>query len=150
MTPARILVLCSGGREHALAWRLARDTHRPEVLVARGNDGMARDFERLAVRDSDRAPNAQIGPLVVGLPDVRVRVSGFADARGDEAQNIKLSQERAAMFANELEKAGVPKERLIIEAMGERFAASEAATDDQAFERCVEIRLEKGAALASN
>ena len=103
-----------------------------------------------AVRDSDRARIAQIGALVVGLPDVRVRVSGFADARGDEALNLKLSQERAAMVADELEKAGVPKERLIVEAMGERFAASEAATDDQAFERCVEIRLEKGAALASN
>jgi len=102
------------------------------------------------VRDSDRARIAQLGALVAGLPDVRVRVSGFADARGDEALNLKLSQERAAMVADELEKAGVPKERLIIEAMGERFAASDAATDDQAFERCVEIRLEKGAALASN
>jgi outer membrane protein OmpA-like peptidoglycan-associated protein len=102
------------------------------------------------VRDSDRARIARLGTLVAGLPDVRVRVSGFADARGDEELNLKLSQERAASVAQELEKAGVPKERLIIEAMGERFASTEAATDDQAFERCVEIRLEKGAALASN
>ncbi len=102
------------------------------------------------VRDSDRARIARLGTLVAGLPDVRVRVSGFADARGDEELNLKLSEERAASVAQELEKAGVPKERLIIEAMGERFASTEAATDDQAFERCVEIRLEKGAALASN
>ena len=46
------------------------------------------------------------------------------------------------MVARELEKAGVPKERMIIEAMGERFASTEAAADDQAFERCVEIRFE--------
>ena len=46
------------------------------------------------------------------------------------------------MVARELEKAGVPKERMIIEAMGERFASSDAAADDQAFERCVEIRFE--------
>jgi outer membrane protein OmpA-like peptidoglycan-associated protein len=102
------------------------------------------------VRDSDRARIARLGTLVAGLPDVRVRVSGFADARGDEALNLRLSQERASKVAAELEKAGVPKERLIIEGMGERFAASEAPADDQAFERCVEIRLEKGAALASN
>ncbi len=102
------------------------------------------------VRDSDRARIARLGTLVAGLPDVRVRVSGFADARGDEELNLKLSQERAASVAQELEKAGVPKERLIIEAMGERFASTEAAADDQAFERCVEIRLEKGTALASN
>jgi outer membrane protein OmpA-like peptidoglycan-associated protein len=54
------------------------------------------------------------------------------------------------MVASELEKAGVPKERMIIEAMGERFASTEAAADDQAFERCVEIRFESGASLASN
>ena len=103
-----------------------------------------------AVRDSDRARIAKLGALVADLQDVRVRVSGFADSRGDEALNLNLSQERAEMVARELEKAGVPKERMIIEAMGERFASSEAVADDQAFERCVEIRFESGAALASN
>jgi hypothetical protein len=39
---------------------------------------------------------------------------------------------------------------MIIEAMGERFASSDAAVDDQAFERCVEIRFESGTSLASN
>ena len=103
-----------------------------------------------AVRDNDRARIAKLGALVAGLQDVRVRVSGFADSRGDDALNLKLSQERAEVVARELEKAGVPKERMIIEAMGERFASTEAAVDDQAFERCVEIRLESGQALASN
>ena len=74
----------------------------------------------------------------------------IADSRGDDALNLSLSQERAEMVARELEKAGVPKERMIIEAMGERFASSEAAADDQAFERCVEIRFESGTSLASN
>ena len=103
-----------------------------------------------AVRDSDRARIAKLGSLVADLKDVRVRVSGFADSRGDDALNLTLSQERAEMVALELEKAGVPKERLIIEAMGERFASSEAVADDQAFERCVEIRFESGTSLASN
>jgi outer membrane protein OmpA-like peptidoglycan-associated protein len=79
-----------------------------------------------------------------------VRVSGFADSRGDEALNQSLSQERAEMVARELEKAGVPKERLVIEAMGERFASLDSSTDDQAFERSVEIRFESTASLASN
>jgi outer membrane protein OmpA-like peptidoglycan-associated protein len=103
-----------------------------------------------AVRDSDRARIAKLGALVADLEDVRVRVSGFADSRGGDALNLSLSQERAEMVALELEKAGVPKERMIIEAMGERFASSEAVADDQAFERCVEIRFESGTALASN
>ena len=103
-----------------------------------------------AVRDSDRARIAKLGALVADLKDVRVRVSGFADSRGDDALNLSLSQERADMVATELAKAGVPKERMIIEALGERFASNEAAADDQAFERCVEIRFESGTSLASN
>jgi len=103
-----------------------------------------------AVRDSDRARIAKLGALVADLKDVRVRVSGFADSRGNDALNLSLSQERAEMVALELEKAGVPKERMTIEALGERFASSEAAVDDQAFERCVEIRFESGTSLASN
>jgi len=103
-----------------------------------------------AVRDNDRARLAKLGSLLAGLPDVRVRVSGFADARGDDAINQTLSQERAEMVALELEKAGVPKERLIVEAMGERFASMESTSDDQAFERSVEIRLESTRSLASN
>lgn len=103
-----------------------------------------------AVRDNDRARIAKLGALVADLKDVRVRVSGFADSRGGDALNLILSKERAETVARELEKAGVPKERLIIEAMGERFASTEAAVDDQAFERCVEIRFESGTSLASN
>jgi outer membrane protein OmpA-like peptidoglycan-associated protein len=103
------------------------------------------------VRDNDRARLAKLGALVAGLSDVRVHVSGFADSRGDEALNQTLSQERAEMVARELEKAGVPKDRMVIEAMGERFASTDAVSDDQAFERCVEIRLEPASAsLASN
>jgi len=103
-----------------------------------------------SVRDSDRARIAKLGALLSGLSDVRVRVSGFADSRGDEALNQTLSQERADTVALELEKAGVLKERLIVEAMGERFASVESKPDDQAFERSVEIRLESMRSLASN
>jgi len=35
-----ILILGSGGREHALAWRLARDPNRPALVCAPGNPGM--------------------------------------------------------------------------------------------------------------
>ena len=88
--------------------------------------------------------------LVAGLDQVRVRVSGFADSRGDETYNQELSKERAEMVARELEKAGIPKERLIVEGMGERFASSESGADDQAFERSVEVRLESTESLARN
>lgn len=43
MTPKRILVVGGGGREHALAWKAARDAGVEQVFVAPGNAGTARE-----------------------------------------------------------------------------------------------------------
>ena len=37
----KILIIGSGGREHALAWKLANDSRRPEIFCAPGNAGTA-------------------------------------------------------------------------------------------------------------
>jgi outer membrane protein OmpA-like peptidoglycan-associated protein len=130
----------------------SRNNSLADIETKAGDMGSTVQFRtgQTAVRDSDRARLAKLGALVADLKDVRVRVSGFADSRGNDELNQSLSQERAEMVARELEKAGVPKDRMIIEAMGERFASTDAGADDQAFERCVEIRLEQGTSLASN
>jgi len=47
----RVLVVGAGGREHALAWKLARDG--AEVLIAPGNAGTARVGENIPVAASD-------------------------------------------------------------------------------------------------
>ena len=39
----KILVIGSGGREHALAWKLAQSPRVSKVLVAPGNAGTARE-----------------------------------------------------------------------------------------------------------
>jgi phosphoribosylamine--glycine ligase len=41
VTPTRVLVLGGGGREHALAWKLAGEPGIDEVIVAPGGPGMA-------------------------------------------------------------------------------------------------------------
>lgn len=38
---AKVLVVGGGGREHALAWKLAQSPHIQQVLVAPGNAGTA-------------------------------------------------------------------------------------------------------------
>ena len=41
--PTRILVVGGGGREHALAWKLAAEPGVNEVVVAPGSDAIARE-----------------------------------------------------------------------------------------------------------
>ena len=41
----KLLVIGSGGREHALAWKLARTPGLQKVYVAPGNAGTARELE---------------------------------------------------------------------------------------------------------
>ncbi len=67
-----ILVIGGGGREHALAWKLAQSERAQAVYVAPGNGGTARDnrLTNLAITDpvalADFAESHKIGLTVVG------------------------------------------------------------------------------------
>ncbi|HEX2475571.1 MAG TPA: phosphoribosylamine--glycine ligase [Lacipirellulaceae bacterium] len=51
----KILVVGNGGREHALAWKLAQSPRAERVFVAPGNAGTAMDAENVAIPASDVA-----------------------------------------------------------------------------------------------
>ena len=88
----KLLVIGAGGREHALAWKLAQSKRVSEVIVAPGNAGTAREPRmrnaEVAVTDIDgllRLAHAErvdltvVGPetpLVLGLVD-RFRAEGL-------------------------------------------------------------------------
>ena len=50
----KILVVGSGGREHAIAWRLAQDDRVETVYVAPGNAGTALTKKLINVPESDQ------------------------------------------------------------------------------------------------
>ena len=97
---SRILVLGAGGREHALAWRLARDPERPEVIVAPGNDGLGRSFRRLDVRETDPAAvvdaarREQVALVVIG-PEAAL-AAGVSDALVDAGIAVSGASRAAA------------------------------------------------------
>ena len=87
MMPRRVLVLGSGGREHALAWRLAADRPGPEVIVAPGNPGIAASFECVNLDPSDPAAVTRLCrdraiELVVVGPELPL-AAGIVDALTD-------------------------------------------------------------------
>jgi phosphoribosylamine--glycine ligase len=115
----KVLVVGSGGREHALALALARDPSVTEVHAAPGNPGMAsvatlHDVDPLdgdAVADLAERLGADLvvvgpeAPLVAGVADA-VRARGIA-CFGPSAEAARLEGSKA--FAKEvMAAAGVP------------------------------------------
>lgn len=115
----KVLVVGGGGREHALAWKIAADPRRPKVYAAPGSDGMAGVAERVAIDPSDLEGLAAFavaegidltvvgpeGPLAAGIVDV-FRAKGLRifgpDRRGAELEASKAFTKRL------LVEAGVP------------------------------------------
>jgi phosphoribosylamine--glycine ligase len=112
----KILIIGSGGREHALAWRLARTA---QVYAIPGNPGIAQigtclpPGDYLAAAESVGADITVVGPeapLVEGIVD-RFHAAGRA-IFGPTAANARL--EGSKIFAkNFFQQIGIPTARFI-------------------------------------
>ena len=133
--PTRILIVGGGGREHALAWKLAAEPGVNEVVVAPGSDAIAREPRVVRAAGVDPLDPAAIvavareravelvvigpeAPLAAGVAD------GLIDARipvfGPSAAAARI--ESSKMFCRDIAlAAGVPM------ANGRAFAADDRA-----------------------
>ena len=115
----KILVVGSGGREHAIAWRLAQDKEGHELYCAPGNAGTAAIATNVAVAAEDidgvvawatanRPDLVVVGPeapLVKGLVDALQKIG--VPAFGPVAAGARM--EGSKRFAKEvMDAAGVP------------------------------------------
>ena len=113
----KILVIGSGGREHAIAWRLAKEGHA--VIGAPGNPGIAQtgrvinSTEYLAVAEAEMPDLTVVGPevpLAAGVVD-QFRARGFKIV-GPTQENARLeaSKIHSKMF---MQRLGIPTARFV-------------------------------------
>src|SRR5262249_46240562 len=103
--------------------------------------GFRTDDDAVAVQAM--SPLLKLGALALAVPQTVVRIAGYADPRGSDAYNDALSLRRAQGVAAVRASAGVPEERIIIEAHGKGESTSaEGDLDAYALDRRVSVRLE--------
>src|SRR6516164_1861317 len=115
IAPTRILIVGGGGREHALAWKLAGEPGVNEVIVAPGSDAIAREPKVgsvpgvdpldpeavVAIARSVAAELVVVGPeapLAAGVADA-VAAAGFA-VFGPSAAAAGVRMARAEAFTD--------------------------------------------------
>jgi phosphoribosylamine--glycine ligase len=118
----RVLLIGGGGREHALAWKIAQSPALTRLVAAPGNPGIARHADCVSIKDTalddllalarrERADLTVVGPelpLALGLAD-RFRAAGLA-VFGPSAAAARLESSKA--FAKELmARHGIPTAR---------------------------------------
>ena len=118
----KILVVGSGGREHALAWKLAQSKRIQVVLVAPGNGGTALDARMKNVNITDPAALADFAqqehvaltvvgpeaPLAAGIVDIFRERGMKIFGPSQKAAQLESSKDFAKAF---MERHGIPTAR---------------------------------------
>lgn len=73
-----------------------------------------------------------ITAILKAYPDVKIKIGGYSDRKGDDATNLKLSDARAKAVQAALKNAGVGSQVPEAEGYGEKFATVEESASDDA------------------
>ena len=94
----------------------------------------------LVLADTTGSQLAELAATLASMPDIQLRLDGFADERGAESYNQSLSEKRVDFVRQQLLAAGVDPARISATAHGES-AAVEPTVDSYALERRVSLTL---------
>ncbi len=116
---------------------------RPEV-VSLMQAGIAMDLlfrtDEHFLADTTGGRLAVLATTLASMPDIQVKLDGFADERGDSRYNQRLSEKRVSFVREQLVAAGVAPSRISYAAHGEA-PAQDATPDSFALERRVSLTL---------
>lgn len=85
-----------------------------------------------------------IAEIMKAYPKVALKIGGYTDNVGKPADNLALSQKRAANTMQELVKLGADAKRLEAEGYGDKFPVADNATEEgRAKNRRIDLRVTK-------
>lgn len=86
-----------------------------------------------------------IATILKAFPDAKIKIGGYTDKTGNEANNLKLSQDRANFIKAELTKLGVGGQILEAKGYGSEHAtvAATASNEERAVDRKMAVRFAK-------
>ena len=101
------------------------------------------EFDKAELTEQSKADMERLAVEMRKFPDAKFEIAGYADARGSDAYNDRLSERRAKAVKAALIEKGLKAENLTIIGKGKRFLhVRDAETDAQhAQNRRVEVRI---------
>lgn len=103
----------------------------PEGIRVRLDAAILFDTAKSNLKPAAREAIQAVSELIAGYPNATVAVLGFTDAVGEDAYNLKLSEDRAASVKNALVTLGPPK-GVVFETRGLGKANPVAPNDNEA------------------
>ncbi|MGH7584677.1 MAG: OmpA family protein [Gemmatimonadales bacterium] len=95
------------------------------------------EFDRLTfetgsatVRPESKEQLDNIAAILKAYPSVTVKIGGYTDNTGDDAANLKLSQDRASAVERELVTRGAADDRIEAEGYGEQHPVADNSTEE--------------------
>lgn len=101
----------------ALQTYLASNEAAPRTFTF---DRLNFDTSSSAIRPDDQQTISQLAQALQAHPNARIRITGYADARGAAGTNAKLGEQRAQAVVAALSQAGVDHSRLEVNSGGEQ------------------------------
>ena len=103
----------------------------PEGIRVRMDAAILFDTAKFNLKPAAREAIQAVSELIAGYPTATVAVLGFTDAVGDDAYNLKLSEDRALSVKNALVATG-PSKGVVFETKGFGKANPVASNDSEA------------------
>ncbi|WP_312090767.1 OmpA family protein [Chryseobacterium sp.] len=106
------------------------------------------NFKMGSANQLEAGSESQLQNLVAILkafPDAKIKIGGYTDKTGNEANNLKLSAERANFIKDWLSKQGVASQVIAADGYGSEFAKVDAKASDaeRAVDRKMSVRFTK-------